>query len=90
MSFTSNQNSHSFGDSSLELFIQLIDTNSVNEVKDTLIVFSWVASENNSDTKTNKNVIISWASSNLELIGDILLGNEELNFGPWQAPDKSS
>ena len=81
MSFSSDQYSNSFSDSSFKLFIQLINTNSVNEIKDTLLI--WHASEYNSDTKTNENVIISWAGSDLELIGDILLGNEELNFGPW-------
>jgi hypothetical protein len=88
MSLSSDQNSHSFSDGSLELFVKLIDTNSVNEVED--IILSFHALENNSDTKTNENVIVSWASSNLELISDVLLGNKELNLGPWQAPDKTT
>jgi len=80
MSFSSDQYSHSFSDGSFKLFIKLIDTNSVNEVKDILLFFH--AFEDNGDTETNENIIISWASSNLEWIINVLLGYEELNLGP--------
>jgi len=81
MSLSSDQNSYSFSNGSLELLVKLVDTNSVNEVED--IILSFHALENNSDTKTNENIIVSWASSNLELVCDVLLGNKELNLGPW-------
>ena len=81
MGLTSDEHSHSFSDGSFELFVKLIDTNSVNEVKD--IIFIWHASENNGDTETNENIVISWTCSNLELICNVLLSNKELDFGPW-------
>jgi len=81
MSLSSDQDTDSFGNGSLELFIKLINTNSVAEIEN--ILFTRFASENDSDTKTNKNIIISWASSYLKWVSDVLLSNQELDFGPW-------
>jgi len=81
MSLSSDQDTDSFGNGSLKLFIKLINTNSVAEIEN--ILFTRFASENDSDTKTNKNIIISWASSYLKWVSDVLLSNQELDFGPW-------
>jgi len=81
MGLSSNQNSYSLSNSSFELFIKLINTDSVDEIKDTVLVR--FAPKHNSNPKSNKNVIIGWASSNLEFIDDILLSNQKLDLGPW-------
>ena len=81
MSLSSDQDTNSFSNGSLELFIKLINTNSVAEIEN--IFFTRFASENDSDTETNENIIISWASSDLKWVGDVLLSNQELDFGPW-------
>jgi hypothetical protein len=81
MSLSSDKNTNSFSNGSLELFIKLINTYSIAEIED--IILLWFTSENDSDTKTNENVIISWASSYLKRVSDVLLGYQKLDFGPW-------
>jgi len=83
MGFASDENSDSLGDSGLQLLIQLVDTNSVTEVEDGVII--WFASENYSDVKSNKDVVVCWASSHWELVCDVLLGYKELDLGPGEA-----
>ena len=83
MGLSSNQYSNSFSDSSLKLFVKLVDTDSVAEIEN--VLFSWFASENDGDTETNENVVVSWASSYLEGVSHVLLCNKELDFGPWEA-----
>lgn len=81
MGLASNQNSDSLSDGCFELFVKLVDTDSIYEVLDTCIVI--LASEYNGDTKSNKDVIIGWASSNLKLINNILLSDQELDLREW-------
>lgn len=81
MGLSSNQNSYSLSNCSFKLLIQLINTDSVDEIKDT--IFVRFTSKHNSNTKSDKNVIIGWASSHLEFIDDILLSNQKLDLGPW-------
>lgn len=81
MGLSSNQNSYSLSNSSFKLLIQLINTDSVDEIEDT--IFVWFTSKHNSNTKSDKNVIIGWASSYLEFIDEILLSNQKLDLGPW-------
>lgn len=81
MGLSSNQNSYSLSNSSFKLLIQLINTDSVDEIEDT--IFVRFTSKHNSNTKSDKNVIIGWASSYLEFIDEILLSNQKLDLGPW-------
>ena len=88
MGLASNQNSDSFSDGCFELFVKLVDTDSVDEVFDTSVVF--LASENNCDTKSNKDVVVGWASPNLKFINKVLLSNQELDLCPWSAHNEAT
>jgi hypothetical protein len=82
MSLASNQNSNSFGNGSLELLVKLVDTDSVHEIEN--ILFTFHTFENNCDTKTDENVIVGWACSNLKFIDDVLFGDQKLDLCPWK------
>ena len=88
MGLVSDQDSYSFGDSSLQLLIELIDTDPVHKVSN--VIVSGLASEDDCDVEGNKNVVISWASIHRELEEDVLRGDQELDLGPWKAEDKST
>jgi len=83
MGLASDEHSDPLGDGGLQLLIQLVDADSVTEVEDRVVI--WLASENYSDVKSNKDVVVGWASSNWELVSDVLLGHKELNLGPGEA-----
>ena len=82
MGLASDENSNPFGDSSLQLLIQLVDADSVTEVENRVVI--WFASENYSDVKSNKDVVVGWACSHRELVSDVLLGDKELDLSPWE------
>jgi hypothetical protein len=88
MCFASDKNTDSFSDSGFKLFIELINTDSVAEIEN--ILFAWLASENNGNSKSNENIIVGWARSYLELVSYVLLCNQELDFGPWKAEVQST
>lgn len=70
MCFTSNEHSDSLSESCFKLLVQLIDTDSIDEIMNRLIIF--FASENHSNIKSYKDIIICWASSHWELVSDVL------------------
>jgi hypothetical protein len=88
MGLTSDQNSNSFGKSSLKLLIQLVNTDLVNEVVDRCII--WFASEHNTDIEGNEYIVVCWSSSNWELVSNILLSYQELDLSPWKARDDAA
>ena len=88
MGLASDENSDSFGDCSLELFIKLVHTDSVAEIEDRIIV--GLASKNNCNIKGDKNIVVGGSGSHWEFIGDILLCDQKLDFSPRQAKDHSS
>ena len=88
MGLASDEHSDPLGDGSLQLLIQLVDTDSVTEVEDTVVI--WLASENYRDIQGNKDIVVSWASSNWEFVGDVLLGHKELDLGPGEANNKAT
>ena len=89
MRLASNQNSHSFCDSSFKLLIELIDTNSITEVENVLLFF--FASEDYCDVEGNENIVIRRTGSHRESINNVLFRHQELDFCPWHAgPDKST
>ena len=88
MSLASNKDSHSLGQGSLQLLVELIDTDSVHEVADVIVVF--FALEDHCDVESNKDVVVGWTGSYRELVDDILLCHQELNFGPRKAEHEAS
>ena len=86
MSLCSNQNSDSFCDGSFQLLVQLVNTDSVYKVTD--IVISRLATENNCDVQSDKNVVICWARIYWELKKNILGCNQKLDLCPWKAEYK--
>lgn len=88
MSLSSDQDSHSLGQSCFELFVQLVYADTVDEVMDALVV--WLAPEDNGDVEGDEDVVVGWAGAHWEFVGDVLLGHEELNFGPGQAEDEAA
>lgn len=86
MSLSSDQDSHSLGQSSLELFVQLVDADTVDEVMNALVV--GLAPEDNSNVEGDEDVVVSWACAHWEFVSDVLLGDQELNFSPRQAEDE--
>jgi len=88
MGLTSDQNSNSFGKSSLKLFIQLVNTDPVNEVLDGFVV--WLASEDDADIEGNEDIIVCWCGSNWELVSNILLSYQELDLSPWKTWDEAT
>lgn len=88
MGFPSDKNSHSFGQSCFQLLIKLIDANSVDKIKNGIII--GLAPEYNSNVKSNKDIIVGWASSHWELISDVLLGDKELDFGPRKTENEAT
>lgn len=88
MGLSSNENSDSLGNGSLKLLIELVDTDSVDEVSNIFIV--GFASENDSNIQGNKNVVIGWTSSDWEFVVDILLSDQELDLCPWKTNVKAS
>lgn len=88
MCFASDENSDSLSEGSLKLLVKLVDANSIYEVMNILII--WFTSENHSNIKSNEDIVISWACSDWEFIGDVLLGNKELDLGPWEAENETT
>lgn len=88
MSLTTNEDSYSLGKCSLKLLIQLIDTDSVNEVSNIIIIL--LAFENDGNVKSDEDVIIGRASANWEFVDDILLCHKELDLGPREAEYETS
>ena len=88
MGLATDQNSDSLGEGGLELLVQLIDTDSVNEVSDVIIVF--FALEDNSNVQGNEDIVVRWASANREFVDNVLLSYKELDLGPREAEDKAA
>jgi hypothetical protein len=88
MSLSSDEHSNSLGQGGLELLIQLIDTDSVHEVTNGLLII--LALEHDGDIHGDEDIIVGWAGSNRELVDDVLLSDQELDLGPWQAPDEAT
>ena len=88
MGLSSDQNSNSFGKSSLKLLIQLVNTDLVNEVVDGIVV--WLASEDDTDIEGNEHIVVCWCGSNWELVSNILLSYQELDLSPWKAQDEAT
>jgi hypothetical protein len=88
MGLASDQDTNSFSDGGLKLFVQLVDRNSIAEVED--IILSSLASEDNSDINGHEDVVIGRTSSHWELVDNVLLSHQELDLGPWKAPYKSA
>jgi len=88
MCFTSNKYSNSFSQRSFKLFVQLIDTDSVYEIVNTVVI--WFASEHYSNIKGHKDIVIGGSCSYWELVCHILLCDQELNLGPRKTEDKTS
>jgi hypothetical protein len=88
MRLATNEHSHSLGQCSLKLLIQLIDADSVNEVANIIIVL--LALEDDGDVQGHEDVIVGWASANWELVDNVLLGHKELDLGPGEAEDEAA
>jgi len=73
MGLPSDEHSDSLSDSSFQLFIQLVHTDSVAEIEDRIIV--GLASKNNCNIKGDKNIVVGGSSSYREFVGNILLCN---------------
>ena len=88
MCLSTDEYSDSLSQSSLKLLVQLIDTDSVNEVSDIIIVL--FALENNCNVESDEDVIVSWASANWEFVDNVLLSYKELDLGPREAEDEAT
>jgi len=88
MCFTSDKDSNSLSQSSFKLLIELVDTDSVHEVVDWLVI--WFTSEYYCNIEGNKDIIICGAGSHRELVCHILLSNKELDPRPRKTEHKSS
>jgi len=81
MCLASNEHPDSLGQCSLQLLVQLIDADPIHKVLD--ILLGIFAPEDDGDVKCHEDVVVGWASSDREFVDDILLGDQELNLGPW-------
>jgi len=88
MRLGSHEHSDSFSDSGFQLFVKLVNTNSITKVED-IFIFT-LASEHNCDVEGNKDVVIGWTGSHWEPIDNVLLRHQELNLGPRHTIDETT
>lgn len=86
--FASDQNSDTFCDRGLKLFIQLVHADSVTEVEDRVSVL--FAFEHHCDVQSNKDIVVGWARADWKSENDILLCDQKLDLCPGQAKVKTS
>jgi hypothetical protein len=89
MRLAPNEYPDPLSDSSLQLLVELVHTDSVAEVEDVIVCF--FAFENYGDVEGDKNVIVRRTGSHREPINNILLRDQKLDFGPGHAgPDEAA
>jgi hypothetical protein len=86
VSFASDEDSYSLRDGRLKLLVELVHTDFVAEI---LYIFVLsLALHDNGDVQADKDIVVSGASSHRELVNNVLLCHQELNLGPWEAPNE--
>lgn len=99
MGLRPDEDANSLGQGGLELLIQLIDADFIAKVENVLLVLFGdllilppgvvhLAAEDNANVKRDKNVVISRAGLDWELVCHVLFRNQELYLSPRQAPDQ--
>jgi hypothetical protein len=88
MGLASDQDTDPLGQSGLQLFVKLVDTDSVTEIEDGVVI--WLAAEHDGDVQGHEDVVVGWTSSHWELVGDVLLGDQELDLSPWETENETT
>ena len=101
MRLRSDEDTDALSQGGVELLVQLVDTHPVAEVEDSLLVLLGdvrvfpalvvnLAAEDNADVEADEDVVVSRAGLDGYLESDVLLGDEELDLGPRETPDKAT
>jgi hypothetical protein len=76
---STSENADSLGDGSLDLLVQLVNTDVINEGLNRFVVF--LAFENRTDLDFDENVVIGGAGLHIHLEDYVLLGDKVLDLG---------
>jgi len=101
MRLRADEHANTFRQRRFKLLVQLVDRNAVAKVEDVFLValsnlrvapvlLVDVAAENDANVECDEDVVVGGTSPHRELVSHVLLGDEELDLGPRETPDKAA